>query len=166
MPVGLLARVTSNLYKEKAAQLQQQHSSSPPPSPPREIASSSSPAYAHPKLPAAAYLDESSSPSDGYRDPYATSPTLVLPDPVDTLQFRALAIDRPTSPSVAQPAPAVCPVPKQQMRCVCARVVSFPPARPPARARALVEKGLSLTELPFPARPPSRPLLPRLPFLA
>jgi len=137
MPAGLLARVTSNLYREKAAQLQQQQQSSPSsespsPSPPKEIVAVD---FAQPKLPAAAYLDESSSSS--YADPYATSPTLVLPDPADTLQFQALAIDRPPSPSVAQPAPAAYSASvkqQQQMRCVGA-LRACAPARPPARAR-------------------------------
>lgn len=168
MPAGLLARVTHNLYKSHAEQQQHPSSSSSsssdsPPSPSKENPASG-PAYAHPKLPAAAYLE---SPTF---DPYSPSPTLVLPDPADTLQFQALAIDRPTSPSVAHPAPVVCPAPakqqQQQMRSVCARplLACAPRQRPAARARLpLARRSQADPPSPFPARPPSRS--PRLPSL-
>lgn len=131
MPAGLIARVTSNLYKEKAAQLSSQPS--PPPSPP-----GAAPAYDQVAAPKAAYLQQQpSSPpphaaAAGSYDPYSSQPTLVLPsDPADTLQFQALSLDRPPSPSIAQPAAAVFPAPgKQHMQHRC---VSRP--RSPALAR-------------------------------
>lgn len=99
MPAGLIARVTSNLYKEKAAQLNNtptsQQSTSPPPS---YKLTSPEPVHLYQPQP----QQGAAAP---YADPYSSHPTLVLPsDPADTLQFQALSIDPPTSPKLSQPA--------------------------------------------------------------